>query len=124
MYAIDIPLKDTVEQELEDVCGQTAFGEHNNTIIRYGGTDGKITNGERVKAKKPGILPNNRWLCWPEGDCHWLMEYEIASIDPRHVGLGENIVSSIKPILSKHNFSLDYNDIPLQHFNYLSQDID
>jgi hypothetical protein len=36
---------------LEDVCGQTAFGEHNNTIIRYGGTDGTITNGERVKAK-------------------------------------------------------------------------
>ncbi|MGQ7279819.1 hypothetical protein ACT91Q_17780 [Brevibacillus thermoruber] len=71
---------------------------------------------EELEIIASGFLENK-----PE--CHWVMEYEIASIDPKHVGLGENILPSIKPILSKHNFFLEYDDIPQQYFNYLSQDI-
>lgn len=55
-------------------------------------------------------------------DCHWIMEYEIANIDPRDVGLGENILPAIVPIMTKHKFHLNINDIPQGEYNFLSQD--
>lgn len=55
-------------------------------------------------------------------DCHWLMEYEIANIDPRMVGMGENILPAIIPLLTKHDFPFGIEDIPQGRFNYLSQD--
>ncbi|MED1726322.1 hypothetical protein [Brevibacillus parabrevis] len=55
-------------------------------------------------------------------DCHWLIEYEIANIDPRDVGMGENILPAISSIMKKHKFFLNLNDIPREKYNFLSQD--
>ncbi|WP_304415397.1 hypothetical protein [Brevibacillus aydinogluensis] len=120
MLIVDYRRPSTLEDFpfLKGIEDENTFGRANFIkviFISEQELDGQLK--EELKIIASGFLEN-------KPDCHWLMEYEIASIDPRHVGLGENIVSSIKPILSKHNFSLDYNDIPLQHFNYLSQDID
>ncbi|WP_301170444.1 hypothetical protein [Brevibacillus nitrificans] len=55
-------------------------------------------------------------------DCHWIIEYEIANIDPRDVGLGQNILPAILPIMKKHNFPYHLTDISNDKFNFLSQE--
>lgn len=70
---------------------------------------------EEVSIIASGFLDNKL-------DCHWLMEFEQATIDPRKVGLGENIISAIAPFLIKHNFPFAQEEIPVEKYNLLSQD--